>query len=274
MKTLRIIAGLLGATSVASAIGIVDFENFNNSLIYTNSVHNGPATGLMSGTAGHMNPIYTPPGSYVFALFDAPTTRTTVDASLSGWSFEDYGVNTATPGLMNGNVTTDPGELIEWPSGLSANFLVVGWSENIGDNLGEALAWWNDGNPNSGPSGWFGISDIAQDVVVGGGGFPVPTVFGPTEGYEIQGFTLNYYMIPEPSTFALAGLGSVVLLAFRRAAFHTCRRPRKQFPSISKPIGSGRKILPTALKGSVPSGQVTGDGSQHFGDCLNECGAN
>jgi len=118
---------------------------------------------------------------------------------------------------MNGNTTTDPGSLLSgWLSGETANFLVVGWSANIGDNWGEVSAWWNDGNPNSGPSGWFGISDIAQDVVVGGGGVPVPTIFGPTAGYEIQGFTLNLYQVPEPSTFMLAGLGVAALLAFRR----------------------------------------------------------
>jgi hypothetical protein len=90
---------------------------------------------------------------------------------------------------------------------------------------GEASAWWNDGNPDSGPSGWFGISDIAQDVVVGGGPYPVPTVFGPTVGYEIQGFTLNLYETPEPFTFALAGLGIAGLLIFRRRT-HTHKQPR------------------------------------------------
>ena len=219
MKKLVTIAALVGAASVSFA-QLVDFENFNNSLIYTNSVHNGPATGLMSGTPAHMNPMYTPPGSYVFMLFAAPTSRTTVDASLYGWDSVAYGVSTGTPGLMNGNTTTDPGAdlLGPWPSGYPANFLVVGWSVNIGDNWGEASAWWNDGNPTSGPSGWFGISDIAQDVVVGGGPYPVPTVFGPTVGYEVQGFTLNYYQVPEPSTFALVGLGIGTLCAFRRRA--------------------------------------------------------
>ena len=48
MKKLVTIAALVGAASVSFA-QLVDFENFNNSLIYTNSVHNGPATGLMSG---------------------------------------------------------------------------------------------------------------------------------------------------------------------------------------------------------------------------------
>jgi hypothetical protein len=199
-----------------------DFENFGNSLIYTNSVHNGPATGLISGQAGVERPLQF--GSYAFMLFDAPTSRTTVDASLSGWSPEDYGVNTATPGLMNGNTTTDPGSWLDnWGSGETANFLVVGWSANVGDNVGEALAWWNDGNPNTGPSGWFGISDIAQDVVVGGNPYPVPTIFGPTPGYEIQGFTLNLYQVPEPGTVALVGLGIGTLLTFRRRT-QTCTR--------------------------------------------------
>ena len=219
MKRLIFAATWFGSCACAFATGFgeVDFENFNNSLIYTNSVHNGPATGLISGQPGVVSPFQA--GTYLFALFAAPTTQTTVDASLSGWDSAglSYGVNTATPGLMNGNTTTDPGTLIEpWPSGLPANFLVVGWSVNIGDNWGEASAWWNDGNPNTGPSGYFGISDIAQDVVVGGGPYPVPTIFGPTVGYEVQGFTLNYYQVPEPSAFALAGLGIGTLLAFRR----------------------------------------------------------
>jgi len=220
MKKLVTIVALVGTASLSFA-QLVDFENFNNSLIYTNSAHNGPATGLMSGPAGTVSPFNAPPGSYIFALFAAPTTQTTVNASLSGWdSAAGYGVNTATPGLMYGNITTDPGTLLfGWPSGYPANFLVVGWSANIGDNWGEASAWWNDGNPNSGPSGWFGISDIAQDVVVGGGGVPVPTIFGPTPGYEIQGFTLNLYTVPEPSTFALVGLGFGVLAILRRKLF-------------------------------------------------------
>jgi hypothetical protein len=219
MKRLVTIAGLFGValSPFAAPIGLVDFENFNNSLIHTNSVHNGPATGLISGQPGVVSPFQA--GSYLFALFAAPTTKTTVDASLSGWDSAglSYGVNTATPGLMNGNTTTDPGSLLSgWLSGETANFLVVVWSANIGDNWGEASAWWNDGNPNTGPSGWFGISDIAQDVVVGGGPYPVPTIFGPTAGYEIQGFMLNYYTVPEPSTFALLGLGAAGVLAIRR----------------------------------------------------------
>jgi len=170
-------------TTLTNGQGIVDFENFNNCLICTNSVHNGPATGLMSGALG----------AYYFALFSAPASQTTVDSNFTGWTFEDLGTSTATPGLLNGNYTTDPGVGVSWPSGHPANFVVVGWSANIGTTYGEAKAWWNNGNPTSGPSGWFAISGIATDVLIGGGPYPVPTIFGPTVGYEVQGFTLNYY---------------------------------------------------------------------------------
>ena len=117
---------------------------------------------------------------------------------------------------MNGNYTTDPGVLVFWPSGYPANFAVIGWSANIGTSYGAATAWWNNGNPNTGPSGYFGISDVAQDILVGGNPYPVPTIFGPTAGGEVQGFTLNYYSVPEPSTIALMGLGVAVLSITRR----------------------------------------------------------
>jgi hypothetical protein len=72
---------------------------------------------------------------------------------------------------MNGNYTTDPGVVVIYGPGEHANFVVAGWSANIGTTWGAAQAWWNNGNPNAGPSGYFAISSIAQDVVVGGSGF-------------------------------------------------------------------------------------------------------
>lgn len=215
MKSLLVVAlGCCAAvSSFAVPIGEVDFENFSNTLIYTNSVHNGPATGLMSGTPGVVNPFQ--PGSYIFALFAAPTSQITVDASLSGWDLTTAdGVNTVIPGLMNGNDDSSgpSASILGWGPGETANFVVVGWSANIGTTWGAASAWWNNGNPNSGPSGYFAISGIAQDVLVGGADVPIPTIFGPTAGGEVQGFTLNYYSVPEPSTFSLACLAAMLSL--------------------------------------------------------------
>jgi hypothetical protein len=201
--TVLLLALCLWTESTSFGQGIVDFENFNNTLI---STHNGATTGLMSG----------PAGTYYFALLDSPN-QTTAGPSLSGWGFQDYGYNTTTPGLMNGNYTTDPGVDIQFnPPGSPDNFVVVGWSANIGTSYGLAQAWWNNGNPNSGPSGYFGISSVATDVIVGGGSVPVPTIFGPTVGREVQGFTLNYYAVPEPSSFALASLAGAALFISRR----------------------------------------------------------
>ena len=68
-----IVWSVLVSDADAGAGGIVDFENFNNSLIYTNSMHNGPATGLISGS----------PGAYYFALLSGFTNATVIDASLN-----------------------------------------------------------------------------------------------------------------------------------------------------------------------------------------------
>jgi hypothetical protein len=199
------------AASLSFGQGIVDFENFSNTQISTN---NGPATGLITGDH-----------AYYFALLEGFTTATSIDATLDngtslangGWIFSgNLATNTPTPGLLNGNYTTDPGVDITSPPGFSENFAVVGWSANIGTTYAEAKAWWNNGNPNAGPSGYFAISSIAQDVVIGGGTVPVPTVFGPTVGREVQGFTLNYYSVPEPSTFVLVGLAAAALFISRR----------------------------------------------------------
>lgn len=211
-----VVTGLLltGSLAFAFAGGEVDYENFSNSLIYTNSVHNGPATGLITGDH-----------AFYFALLMGFTNATTIDATLNngtplangGWIYEELATNTTVSGLIYGNDDpSGPGATVDQTSGDPANFVVVGWSANVGTTYAEAKAWWNNGNPNSGPSGYFAISGIATDVVVGGNPYPIPTIFGPTPGYEIQGFTLNLYTIPEPSTFLLAGFGLATLLALRR----------------------------------------------------------
>jgi hypothetical protein len=220
-KTLVATGLFFGVAAVAFAGGgggEVDFENFSNSLIYTNSMHDGPATGLITGDH-----------AYYFMLLSAETNTTTIDATLGGgrpldqggWSPETQGLhlgtNTTTAGLMNGNYLFGPATDVSDGPGEQRNYAVVGWSANIGNDwLNQVLPWWNDGNPTSGPSGFFGISDVAQDVVIGGGGYPIPTIFGPTPGYEIQGFTLNLYDVPEPTAFVLAAFGIVALFIMRR----------------------------------------------------------
>jgi hypothetical protein len=252
MKPLLTTVTLLGAVSLAGAGGIVDFENFSNSLIYTNSVHNGPPSGLISGA----------PGAYYFALFSACTNHTSVDATLNngigcGWVYEALGTNTAIPGLMNGNYTTDPGVDVSDPDGSQANFVVAGWSANVGRTWAEAKAWWGNGSPNITLPGYFAISSIARNVVAGGSVYPVPTIFGPTPIYEVQGFTLNLYSNPPPRITGVVVSGTNVLITFPTVVdypYHLQSRPNLNLGSWSTVanniVGSGGTVTSVHAGGS------------------------
>jgi len=60
----------------------------------------------------------------------------------------------------------------------------------------------------------FGLSNVFSVTTGAPNGGPPPTV--PATMVGLQGFSLNTGIIPEPSTFALAGLGAAALLLFRR----------------------------------------------------------
>jgi hypothetical protein len=216
MKKLLTLTVLLGAASLSFGQGLVNFANSSTTRISTNSVLNGPVTGLTSGAVG----------SYYYALFVATSSQNTVDASLTGWTYVGTGANTATVGRLNGNTTTDPGIPVPgYALGSStADFVVVGWSGNAGSDINAIRAWWNNGGAATGnagalPAGFsgnaisFAISSVAQDQIPGGGGQPIPAIFSAT---LIPNMTLNYIPVPEPTSFALLGLGAGALAIFRR----------------------------------------------------------
>ena len=133
-RLLPALAFCVAGTSV-SAQGVVSFANWPSCPISTNTAAGGPPTGYTSG----------PVGSYYYGMFMAPTIQTNVDASFAGWSFMgNYATNTAAPGRLWGNYTIDPGVII---SGLQPgnirNFLVVGWSANIGHDWPTVQAWYS-----------------------------------------------------------------------------------------------------------------------------------
>jgi hypothetical protein len=212
MKKLLTIAALLGAASLSFGQGTVNFSAGATAAtrISTNQVVGGPATGQINGA-----------GSYYFALFAAPTSNNSSGSGLNptglGWSLVGgtYGTNTAALGRFNGNPSTDGTVVAGFPTGSSANFLVVGWSANVaGPDWNAFVNWYNNGEPAS--TGWAGKSLIAQNVQLGGGLTPQGNIFGANPG-QVPGFLLGRIdAVPEPSTMALAGLGAAALMIFRR----------------------------------------------------------
>jgi hypothetical protein len=157
----------------------------------------------------------------VYALFAAPSTVTSVSGVTDpNWSFLGvYATNTtsASGGRLNGGlVILSPAYAV----GSTFSFLVRGWSSSIaGQDWSAAQTFMHnfEADPNaSGSAGQlFGASDIAV-MQVGGGGLPPQFVFATTPGTSVQGFLLDQVPIPEPSIFALIGLGGATVLIFRR----------------------------------------------------------
>jgi len=195
----------LSIAVAGSGQGLVSFRNSTGTAtwISTNSVVGGPTTGYTSG----------PIGSYYYALFAAPTTQTSVDSSLSGWTFTgNYATNTLIAGRLDGNYTVDHAVVISNTiPGMSLNLVVVGWSANIGHAYSAVESYLT--NPTF--DAWYGLSQIATTTV--GGSDSSPTGFFGTNPGQMSGFSLNRYTVPEPSTFALVSLCCAALWwRFRR----------------------------------------------------------
>jgi hypothetical protein len=220
MKKLLTIAALVGATSLSFGQGYVQFVNTSGSRFSTNAPGAGTGTGFVTVGPG------TTVGQFYFALFAAPSTQNTIstatDPTLNGWTFVHMGTNTSGGGRISGN-DSDSGQAALLGGGFAAgqtyDFAVAGWSASIGTSWAQAQAWWNNGNASGASStpGYFGInSTVANDVVPQPALTSYPGLFGTVPG-TINGWGLSYFQtIPEPSSFALAGLGAAALLIFRR----------------------------------------------------------
>jgi len=222
MKKLLTIAALLGVASLSYGQGYVGFANGTGSRVFTT---NGPGSGV-----GGTMPAYTTGNYYMFELLVAPTTQTTIGGALAGWTDTgDFATNTTAGRLQPGVASPDSpanGVQVNFP-GFSpgtgtADFAVVGWSQNIATTYAGFLAWYAGGLENGPTSGngsggteYSGISGVALNVVAAPSGGPYGGVWGPASSGYIQGMTLTG-QVPEPTTFALAGLGAAALVIFRR----------------------------------------------------------
>jgi hypothetical protein len=233
MKKLLTTVALLGVASLAFGQGEVNFQNGTTSRIVTNSAVGGGSTGSTFSSV-------VSPNAYYYVLFAAPNSVTSVNGTATAfsgtagnnyvwfdtaWSIASYNnsgtivygyaTNTSLGRLAGINATADSGVYVQYPQLAYASFVIVGWSAAIGSTIGQVETWYNSGSPAS--IGWIGESAVSgQNIQVLGDGSGAPgTILSGAAGF-IGPFMMGEVPVPEPSTFALAGLGAAALLIFRR----------------------------------------------------------
>jgi hypothetical protein len=229
---------LITATLFTRAQGTISLQEGKGTVIT-----NGTSIGQGSGNA------YAGKGSYYYDVLDMTETswasltsaqQAGADnllvnpADLSLWT--DSGVtgsNTGslTTGGINGLGGATGSSAANWtaPTGSSYSsagsydyYIVVGWSANEGTSWSTVSSKIEDSTLAS--PGWFGESAVLYNYA-GGGTLTGPNVFSPSSFTTLSGSgagnspglpELVLLPVPEPATFALAGLGGLSLLFLRR----------------------------------------------------------
>lgn len=235
MKKLLTIAALVGTVTLSYGQGQVNFSAGSTaaSRPSTNSILGGGTTGSQGPASGGFQ--------YYYALFVADSTITSagtasaygaLDPTLTaGWSQVlwnagnpagatggAYATNSTT-GRFTGNPTTDDVFIAGRAGGSQVSLIVVGWSSQVaGMDWNAAKVWIDLAIQGSTPTtGWTGASGVATSVTLGSGGLTTPgNIFGSSPGQVTTPIFLQVQPVPEPGTFALAGLGAAALLIFRR----------------------------------------------------------
>jgi len=224
MKKIAVTLSLLAVAAGAFAQGSVSMNNTTTTLFRTNAVGAGSTAGSAVSSAG---------GPFIYEVLTAPSTVTTVDSSLQAllsgpWSDTGLtGNNTGLAGRESGASTS----VANWAVGQTNSFIIVGWSANEGSTWATVAAKlqgatlsggvWNGGGFTS--PGFLGATVVSFSQaggVVGSTTIPTPSLFG--SGASAQGNPITtptdlfYVNVPEPTSFALAGLGIAAGLILRR----------------------------------------------------------
>lgn len=240
-KTILTSFAALAVASSALAQGTVSWANITptfmtaqtNNITYSGFVGSqaGQATGIAGAAQGGTS--VTALGYYYQLLYIlAPGGQTAAPTTLAGLnaysaSPNQTGVNnTGTAGRLTatGINTVQSSTPAGWDPSVKANIILVGWSANLGTTWSSVSAKLNDWANNYVADAYFGVSSsgwISPNNIGANGA----TLFGSAvnpNGNPINSPNTQLYLlsgaapVPEPSTLALAGLGGLALLAFRR----------------------------------------------------------
>jgi hypothetical protein len=187
------------------------FTAQTNSTVYSPLFGGGSAVGgAIGNTAGA--------GSFDYELLylgGAQTTTPTTLAGLEAWADAGLGAINAGVGRISVNAAqSTSAATVPWAVGTTDNIVLVGWSVNLGATW---AAVFNELTNSTyagvlaGQQGFFGIS--SPGYLASSSGNP------GSLGTPIQSTLTPLYLlppVPEPTTLALAGLGGLGLMLFRR----------------------------------------------------------
>jgi len=209
MKRIFILVGIFAISAHATAQGTVSFVNSSLTLISTGGTP-------MPGSSTQQ---------FIFAIFLAPSATVTTanqTALFTDPAFQivgGYNTNhSSAPGRLAARNDVDVGTAGGFGGGSTVDFVIRGWSANLGYTWAEFLVNWNNGNPSGSLNGaLWGSSTVGNNIRLNDIGSPVPSevVFGLAPS-QVPGF--NMVGVPEPSTLALAGLGAVACWLLRRSS--------------------------------------------------------
>jgi hypothetical protein len=238
--TLTVVCALAVAGAAVSQ-GTVNWSSASTSLIVqTNStvisaLFGGGATG--SGAAGVMGTgAQVGAASYYFTLLDqaytgsqaaAPTSLAALATWSQAWTTPTvYATNGTVAGRPIMTPANDNGQVVSWANGTTNSIVLVGWSANLGTSwavVSNELATGSYLSVLNGVNGFVGFS--ATGYIAPGSANPGNSIFGSAPlanvGLPIYNpsgtpMYLDLLPVPEPATLALAGLGGLSLLLFRR----------------------------------------------------------
>jgi hypothetical protein len=213
------IASLALGLTFVHAQGYVEFYGLaaditTNSATYGSGQSMSPSGKIVGG------------GTYDFALLYA-TSTTADDSSPLGadWNpVTEYGGATLSFNILPGysGSLVGPGTLfgnqVDLASGTTYDVMLVGWTSELGSSWSVVKSELADGFGNVTVPAFFGNTGISTMTPSSTFGPGTPTLFphGSLKVVFPNGSLVLYSVAPEPTTLALAGIGGLSLLLFRR----------------------------------------------------------
>ncbi len=231
MKKLIVTLCAMALATGAFAQGYVTFGNGSGTLEDTNNIISpffGGSGGGNQGVAAGATSVGASAMYYTALLTESYSGSLTTDTNVFDGTWTFTGLQT-----QNG-ASGQPGKVIQitdqatasgtWGIGTTQQFILAAWSANLGSTwvtVSNVLATGNFSGVGAGTL-FFGVSAVSFEAAQPAPAAPAAILWSSSQGAQsygnplATGIGLYIVPVPEPATLALAGLGGLSLLLFRR----------------------------------------------------------